>query len=95
MVKVGLREVLHFGGHCASIGLMAQKPAKRRNTHDPALSGSRALQHVIEQTEGPRNTQPLKPDVKDLKQQFDAAHQKGMKALETGDYRAFGDAVDE
>jgi hypothetical protein len=68
-----------------------KKPTKRRRSHDPALPGFKALQHLIAQTEG--RAQPA-INIAKLKADFHAAHAHGMKALSEGDMAAFSEAVD-
>ena len=68
---------------------------KLKPKRKPSKRGPKEERLVI--TENPANAlqKLLKPDVRNLKERFDTAHEKGMKALETGDYGSFGAAVKE
>jgi hypothetical protein len=41
----------------------------------------------------PKARQSANTSIKALKRRFDAAHRKGLRALERGDYNEFGEAI--
>ena len=68
---------------------------RRKQKRKPAKRGSKEERRIITGERAAALRALVKVNIKDLKQRFDAAHRKGMKALEAGDYRAFVNAVNE
>ena len=68
---------------------------RRKQKRKPAKRGPKKERLIItgERAAGLRKL--LEVNIKDLKQRFDAAHRKGMEALEAGDNRAFVNAINE
>ena len=67
----------------------------RKQKRKPAKRGPKGERLIItgERVAALRKT--VQVNIKDLKQRFDAAHRKGMEALEAGDNGAFANAVNE
>ena len=82
---------------------MAKKQPENRDTTIPPITGSfeDAVRALLKTPPAPKNlgrpaaktAKKRKATARALKERFDAAHRKGMKALEVGDSEKVGEAI--